>query len=77
MIGIFKFIYSNKENYVINDAGIFIPINLLNNRTINELNNDLNKDNNRAIKPNEVLDKLKLSNKPNLKYSELILLKKS
>ena len=36
MKGMFKIIDNNKEKYIINDVGIFIPINLLNNRTVNE-----------------------------------------
>ncbi len=71
---IFNILYNNEEQYIINDVGLFIPLNILKTKTINELLNILKI--NRVIKPNESLERLKNLKKPNLTYQEKYLLKK-
>jgi hypothetical protein len=71
---IFNILYNNEEQYIINDVGLFIPLNILKTKTINELLNILKI--NRVIKPNESLERLKKLKKPNLTYQEKYLLKK-
>jgi hypothetical protein len=73
ILKVFKIIYYNKEQYVINETGLYIPINLLKIETINELKYYLNKN---VIKPNESLERLKNLKKPSLSHQEKYLLKK-
>ena len=41
MLKVFKIIYQNNEKYIINETGLYIPMNLLKTKTISELNNYL------------------------------------
>ncbi len=76
ILKVFKIIYKNKELYKINETGLYIPLNTLKTKTINELNNCIQTKNKKVINPKESLDSLKYFKKLNISHSEKLLLKK-
>lgn len=74
MLKVFKIIHKNKEIYKINESGLYIPLNLLKSKTINELNNCIQ--NNTVINPSDSLNSLKYLKKMTLSHSEKLLLNK-
>ncbi len=81
LINLFEYIYfnENKENYILNDNGVFIKLEKLKDDTINKINEIYNiyQQEKTEININDVKNKIEKKNYSSLPRQEKIILKKS
>ena len=81
LINLFEYIYfnENKENYILNDNGVFIKLEKLKDDTINKINEIYNiyQEEKTEININDVKNKIEKKNYSSLPRQEKIILKKS